>query len=509
MRIVRQERPANGRAEADISPFAIIDVGSNSIRLVVYRSLSRAPLQLFNEKSLCGLARGMVETGKLHEAGVECALGALERYCRIARGFGADAIDIVATAAVRHAQNGPKFVQRARKITGLPVNVLTGDDEARFTAAGVALSFHEPKGIVGDLGGGSIELASINKRGAKGPVLSLELGSLTLAEALEASPAKADKLIEKAFEPAAGFKGAARGMDFFVVGGAWRALARIRLAMTGAPLRVVHGYFLTPEQTATIGSAFKGLSDDEIAALPGTPSSRVSVVQAAARLLDHTVALLEPDRVVFSAFGLREGRLFSQLSSSAQARDPLLEGTSDIARRDSRLPDIGKALIEWSASIFKKEPAAEYRLRAAACFLSDIGWQNHPGSRPRETFFHVAQLSLAGIVHRERAFLAYTLFIRYEGEVNDTAIGPIRGLLAEGEVRRAEQLGLALNLAFRFSGGVPDILKRSKIKIKTDRLNLYLSRGDASPADDSIKKRLKRLASALDLDKSKIKPFKD
>ncbi|MEO1019699.1 MAG: hypothetical protein AAFY56_18710, partial [Pseudomonadota bacterium] len=299
------------RAEADSSPFAIIDVGSNSIRLVVYRSLSRAPLQLFNEKSSCGLARGLAKTGRLNPEGIDCALSSLDRFCRIARGFGAQAIDIVATAAARRAENGPKFVERARKITGLPINLLSGDDEANFTAAGVALSFFAPKGVVGDLGGGSLELAPIDRRGVKGDVFSLDLGSLTLAEALAEEPDEVDALIDTAFAPAAALKGAAKGADFFVVGGAWRALARIRLAMTGAPMRMVHGYCLTPDQAKTVGRAFDGLSIEEIANLPGTPSSRAAVVPAAARLLDRTVGLLEPNRIVFSAFGLREGRLFS------------------------------------------------------------------------------------------------------------------------------------------------------------------------------------------------------
>ncbi len=509
MREPVKEPPKSESAEADASPFAIIDVGSNSIRLVVYRSLSRAPVQLYNEKCLCGLARGLNKTGRLNKEGIECALATLERFCRLARGFGSSAVDIVATAAVRSASNGPDFVNRAKKLTKHPIVVLSGDDEARYTATGVALSFHNAVGAVGDLGGGSLELATIDKKGVAGTLLSLDIGSFTFAELLESDSDKAKTVIDEAFASAQSLAGAAKGKDFYLVGGAWRALARIRLAMTRAPLRVVHGTVLDRAQVDVLTSTLSDMSVGEVAHLPGVPARRAPMVPAAASILHHAVSLLDPQRVIFSAFGLREGRLFSGLSSEARSRDPLVEGANDIGRHESRMPEIGKALYGWTKKLVNDdETPALKRMRRAACALSDIGWQYHPETRAREVFFHVAQLPLAGIFHDERAFLAYTLFVRYEGDRTDMSTHDIVGLLSQEQAKRAEQLGLALSLGYRLCGGVPEVVNRSRLKVKSDRINLYIDPADAPASSDSLRRRLKKLAVSMDRKKAKVKATK-
>jgi exopolyphosphatase / guanosine-5'-triphosphate,3'-diphosphate pyrophosphatase len=487
------------------APFAVVDIGSNSIRLVVYERPCRAPIALFNEKSLCGLGASLATTGRLGRGEMDCALRALRRFAHIARALRAREVEYVATEAVRRAANGSAFLAEAERATGQNVAVLSGHDEAHAAAMGVAHSFYRPDGVVGDLGGGSVDLSVVTPDGPTAPYGSLPMGTLPVTRVLlEEGQATAARRVDERLASLPWLAGAARDRRFYVVGGGWRALARIRLAITDTPLKVVHDYALSAEEAIKLGRGIAGLAVEELRTMPGMPGRRVDTVRAAALLLERVVRAIEPETVVFSAFGLREGRVFLRLPPEELALDPLLAGAVDFGRSRARVPSIGAAMGDWTAAVSGEESAAQRRLRLAACEVSDSAWREHPAFRAREAFYRLAQYPFIGLTHADRAFLAYTVFIRYEGRPDDVFIRPILSLLPEDGRRRAELLGATLQLGFRISAAVPDLLATSRLRVAGDELRLHLPAPDAAPDPEILNPRLRAVARALGMERVRV-----
>ncbi|MDX6751343.1 hypothetical protein SH611_16130 [Geminicoccaceae bacterium 1502E] len=475
---------------------AVVDLGSNSIRLVVYDALSRAPVSRFNEKKLCALGRVVAETGRLGSEGSSCAMASLRRFVGIARSMGCGTVDIIATAAVRAAEDGDEFAAVAQAALGEPVTVLSGPEEARLGALGVACGFAAPDGLSGDLGGGSVEFANVPNPEDSARV-SLPVGALTLSAAMSADRKAATRMVDTALEAQPWLRDACRGRTFYVVGGSWRALARARMAMLDAPLRAVHGYELTPREAETLGRTIAGRMPADLAAIPGVPKRRVEMMPAAALLLERVTRLLRPARVVFSATGLREGRLYERLSATERAVDPLIAGAAELGGATNRLPGIGEAMQRWTDGIVADETPALRRLRHAACLLSDSAWREHPDSRAREAFFRLAQYPFLGMTQRERVLLAFMIFVRYQGRRKDPAVRRLLTMLDEPAKLAGEVVGEALDLGYRLSGGVPAILDACRLRRDGGELLLETGHPAVDPQDDSLGGRLRLLGAAV------------
>jgi exopolyphosphatase/guanosine-5'-triphosphate,3'-diphosphate pyrophosphatase len=499
-------------AAAMTAPVAVIDIGSNSVRLVIYDALSRAPFPRFNEKSLCGLGRDLDTTGRLADEAMAATVNAVHRYSAIARAMQAHRLDILATEAVRSAVNGEALVAAIRERTGQEVRILTGAEEARFAAMGVAAGFWRPWGVVGDLGGGSLELSTVES-GDGGlarigiATASLPLGALRLQPLLAKDPREAKKRLDDAFADrpwtVAGGE-AAPPERFYVVGGGWRALARFHLVRQGAPLRIVHGLELEQAAARDLARAILKATPAEVAKLPGVPGRRAETIQAAALVLDRLVKAMAPSRVVFSALGLREGWLHACLPLAEQALDPLLVGAAAFGRPRARVPHIGEAMQDWTESLFAGETEAEARLRLAACELSDFGWRDHPELRALQSFHRLTQFPFVGLDHAERVFLATAIHSRYGGNDTDPEIQPALQLLAPAERQRAVVLGRALQLGYRFSGSVPELLAHARLALAGDTLRLVVSTIEDVPDTEPVRVRLKNLAKALGLRRTEI-----
>jgi exopolyphosphatase/guanosine-5'-triphosphate,3'-diphosphate pyrophosphatase len=413
-------------------------------------------------------------------------------------------VEYVGTEAVRRAANGAEFLAEAEQAIGRPVTVLSGHDEAHTAGMGIAYSFYQPSGVVGDLGGGSVDLSMVTPDGPAAPYGSLPIGTLPVTRMLLEDRAAATRLVDERLASLPWLRGCARARRFYVVGGGWRALARVRLAMTDTPLKVVHDYCLSADEAMKLGRTIAGLDEAELRTVPGMPGRRLETVRAAALLFERVVRHIEPDAVVFSAFGLREGRVFLRLSPEELQEDPLLAGTRDFGRIRSRVPEIGSAMGSWTGSMFRGETPAQRRLRLAVCDVSDSGWREHPAFRARESFYRLAQYPFIGLTHADRAFIAYAIFIRYEGRPDDLFIRPILSLLPEADRRRAELLGATLQLGYRISAAVPDLLETSRLEPAGDELRLHLPAPDAAPDPDILRPRLRSVAKALGLGKIKV-----
>ena len=473
----------------------VVDVGSNSIRLVVFDKLDRAPTPVFNERVLCGLGRGMDQTGRLNDEGVKLALTNLDRFARIARAMEVGRLDLIATAATRDAENGPQFVADVERRTGCQVTVLSGLSEARLAALGVVSSMPEATGLMGDLGGGSLELVRLDN-GALGDAVSLPLGPLRLAEVSGGSRDTAVAEIDRQLDTV-GWLAEAGGADFFPVGGAWRALARIHMEQTQYPLHVIHGYTLQRRTAQDMARVVSRLGPRSLARIRGVSKRRLETLPYAALLMGRVLRRLRPEQVTFSAFGLREGHLFDQLSPEQQKRDPLIAAASDLARAEGRFGDLGDEMFAWTEPLFQDESGEERRLRRAAGHLADIAWREHPDYRAVQALFRILRLPLLALNHAERAFLAYTAFIRYGGKPHEDAAQTPRQLMTARQIERAEIVGNALRLGITVSAGTRSLLTRARLEWDGSTLNVRLPDDTSAAPGEVVEKRLKALVKAV------------
>lgn len=483
-------------------PVGVIDIGSNSIRLVVYAGDARAPYPIFNEKVLCGLGRGLERSNRLNSEGVELALANLTRFSSLATAMGVRHLRIVGTAAVRDADDGRQFVAEVRHRTGLKIEVLDGEEEARLSALGAISGTPGADGLMGDLGGGSLELVAL-KRGALGRHVTLPYGPLRLREITDRRQLLLD-VIDHRLEKI-DWLDKAKGRDFYAVGGSWRGIARLHMAHVNYPLRVIHHYALSRAKAEDFLDLIAGLSRESLERIGRVPRRRLEVLPIAALVLHRVLVRAKPARLVFSALGLREGCLYDRLTPVQRRRDPLLAACEQVAGTSSRYAVDGHALDSWIAPLFRKAASPEMdRLRLAACLLADIAWNEHPDYRAEIAFLRVLRMPLVGIDHPGRAFVALAVYTRYAGTAEGEVTGPAWMLLGEERLREAYRLGLALRLGFTLSGGTPDVLRRVRLARGDGAVRLHIQRRLASMVGEAVERRFQALAEALDR-KSKIK----
>ncbi len=476
---------------------AVVDLGSNSVRLVVFEGRGRNPVVIFNEKAVLRLGRGMQASNRLNAQGVTQALQVMTRYGAIARAMGAAPLEILATAAVRDAANGPEFVATLeRLLPGVPIRVLSGPEEADLSAAGILCGIPDADGMLADIGGGSLELVRL-RAGQRGEAATLRLGVLRLAERAGNDVERARALAEADLATLP-WLGQGQDRDLYAVGGAWRALARIHIAQTGYPLNIVDHYELGREQVRELTASIAGASRRTLERLPGAPRRRIDDLPYAAVALRRVLRATGARRVVFSANGLREGWYMRRLDPAVAAAEPLLAAGHDYARRFGRDPTLPPALLRWTEPLFPREPAAHRTLREAACWMSDIGSHDHPEYRAEQAFLRILRQPGIGLDHPARAFLALTLALRYEVEADAPFLKPALALLNPEAARRATVLGVALRLAYTLSAGTPDLLNATALDIGP-RLTLRLAEGAGVFAGESVTRRLDRLALALGL----------
>ena len=478
-------------------PVAVVDIGSNSVRLVVYDGLRRSPSPIFNEKILCGLGRGVATKGMLSEDGTRRALAALKRFRALARQIGAKHVYALATAAAREAEKGEEFVAREEKARGANVSVLPGKEEARFAALGVLAGIPEADGIAGDLGGGSLELIDI-KDGKLRDGVTLPLGPLRLIDLAEGSIDKAREIVDEALAKADLLKNL-KGRTFYAVGGTWRNLAKLHMAQSHYPLHVLHCYRLSREQALSLSSLVSGLSPLSLKKVREVSKSRSDTLPFGALVLERLLAHSRPAGVELSVYGVREGLLYSKLPVRKRESDALLASCWDFARRYARSPEHELELCDWTDQLFgpgkMKETELQKRLRYAACLLADIGWRAHPDYRAERSLGMISQAAFVGIDHPGRVFLALTVFYRYEGEHDDSGL---TRMLNDEDHQRAHLLSSMFRLAYILSAAMPGMLPKIGLRLGEGKtLVLTLPKKLADLGGERVDKRVSALAAEL------------
>ena len=470
---------------------AIIDIGSNSIRLVVYGGPPRIPATLFNEKVMAGLGRSLDATGAIPPHSIDAAIRALARFKRLADVMKVEQLRTVATAAVRDASNGHVLLDRAAAL-GLTVELLPGEQEAEAAALGVLSAIPDADGIVGDLGGGSLELTRV----ANGQVqerASFPLGVLRIGTAREGKLALGPFVASELAK--APWLKQARGLPLYLVGGSWRALARLDMALSGYTLPIVHQYVMAASAAPRLARTVAASGRDQLRLVPSLSGSRLATLGEASALLAILVRQLETRSLVVSAYGLREGLLFGSLPPEVQRMDPLIAAAREEAEVHGRFPEHGELLDRWIAPLFPNN--SDTRLRLAACLLSDAGWRANPEFRAELAFETGAHGNWVGIDARGRALLGQALYTAFGG--GSMVMPQLTALAGEPDLRRALRWGMAIRLGQRLSGGVADPLKRSALVIDGGTLRLDISGEDRALLGDAVEKRFRQMATELGL----------
>lgn len=495
---------ADGRPEAEASDYyfgrrvAVIDIGSNSIRLVVFEGAARAPTPIFNEKVMCGLGRGMQSSDRLNPDGVARAKENLGRFVGAAAAMKVASLSAFATAAVREAADGPAFIEALRRDPGLEVRVLSGEDEARLSAYGVMAGFPQAEGIVGDLGGGSLELVRVGGEQVH-EMATLPLGPLRLNEAM----AQGETIGTLARKSLGGvdWLADAEGATLYAVGGAWRSLAKVHMAQHGRALRMIDGYRAEAAAFADFARLLARQSDRALDRLPGISVRRIEAVRASAIVLRRLIRIARPAQIVFAARGVREGVLYEALDPKARRADPLLAGAAAFGQRFCRFTGLGPALAAWTGGIFPDGTSERTRLRRAACEIADAGWIDHPDYRNRHAWGRILTAPLMGLDHAGRAFLALTASARYSGGIEEDMERTARDTgLDDDDIRDARALGQALRLGYTIAAGQPGILAGSRFERTDDALALKVGDSGIHHSGEVIQKRLGDLAATLGLE---------
>jgi exopolyphosphatase/guanosine-5'-triphosphate,3'-diphosphate pyrophosphatase len=473
---------------------AVIDIGSNSVRLVIYDGPRRAPFQICNEKALCGLGRDMTDDGGLNPRAMAGALDVLARFKRLLAEHGNPATQTVATAAVREASNGAEFVERIEAL-GLPVDVIGGGEEARLAAYGVVSFDPGASGLAGDMGGGSLELVSL-AGGEIGDSMSLSIGPLRLMQQSKGDLKAAAKIIEKAFA-GVDWLAAKKGETLFAVGGAWRSIARVNMQLHKHPLPVLHHYEMMAKQAVETCDLIAKQSRSSLELTPGISAKRIDTLPYASIVLKLLVEAAGLKTVSISAGGLREGLLYGALDQEIRTYDPLIAGAMFLGARMEPESDMGRAYAAFTAGAFPEETASEKRIRTATCLLADIGSYFHPDMRADQAFDTALRAPFYGVTHSERAAIAVSLFARYAGAKTPPSAGAIVGLLSESDLKRAMQTGLALRFGAALAPKAPHAIAQCSLARDEKSIRFSAPASLSALFDETAKKRLDALAASF------------
>ncbi len=482
-------------AALGLSRVGVIDVGSNSVRLVVFDGAARSPAYFYNEKIMCALGAGLSETGHLNPLGRKRALSAIRRFAALAKGMDILPLTAVATAAVREASDGQEFRDEVQRETGIKLWVIDGKEEARLSAQGVLLGWPGSYGLVCDIGGSSMELADLAE-GRVGRRVTSALGPLKLRE-IKGGRKAVKAYVRETMERLHDDMGNSTGMRLFLVGGSWRAIARVDMERRDYPLTVLHEYRMTSRQISKTAEYIRKSDLQDLRNRCNISDSRMSLVPLATIVLKELMRTFKPKDVAVSSYGIREGMLFEQMPSELRDRDPLVEACRFAESKDARMPGFGRVMYDFVKPLFPRANWQRKRIIKAASLLHDVSWRAHPDYRAEVTFDNATRANLGGLKHYERVLLGLALMNRYTSKIDKTRFAPLFAMLSDDQVKEAEILGKAMRLGAMLWLTADEIPGKLKWSPKSGILTLKLS-DEARPLYGEVAEaRFAALTSAL------------
>ena len=482
-------------AAKGLSRVGVIDVGSNSVRMVVFDGAARSPAYFYNEKIMCALGAGLSQTGHLNPEGRTRAVSAIRRFAALAEGMGIPALTAVATAAVREASDGMDFREDVLRETGIKLWIIDGKEEARLSAQGVLLGWPGSYGLVCDIGGSSMELADLAE-GRVGRRVTSALGPLKLRE-IKGGRKAVKAYVRETMAQLHDEMGNETGMRLFLVGGSWRAIARVDMERRNYPLTVLHEYRMSSRQISKTSEYIRQSDLQELRSRCNISDSRMSLVPLASIVLKELMRTFKPKDVAISSYGIREGMLYEQMPRELRERDPLIEACRFVESKDARLPGFGRILYEFVRPLFPRANWQRKRIIKAACLLHDVSWRAHPDYRAEVTFDNATRANLGGLKHYERVFLGLALMNRYTSKTANSRFEPLFALLDEAQIKEAEILGRAMRLGAMLWLTADEEPGTLKWKPKSGELMLSLTQHARPLYGEVAEARFAALATAM------------
>jgi exopolyphosphatase/guanosine-5'-triphosphate,3'-diphosphate pyrophosphatase len=474
----------------------VIDVGSNSVRLVVFDGAARSPAYFYNEKIMCALGAGLSQTGHLNPEGRKRALSAIRRFAALAEGMGIPGLTAVATAAVREASDGADFREEVLRETGIKIWIINGKEEARLSAQGVLLGWPGSYGLVCDIGGSSMELADLAD-GRVGQRLTSALGPLKLRE-IKGGRKAVKAYVRETMAQLHDEMGNETGMRLFLVGGSWRAIARVDMERRSYPLTVLHEYRMSSRQISKTAEYIRKSDLEDLRGRCNISESRMSLVPLASIVLKELMRTFKPKDVAISSYGIREGMLYEQMPRELRERDPLVEACRFVEAKDARLPGFGRVLYDFVKPLFPRANWQRKRIIKAACLLHDVSWRAHPDYRAEVTFDNATRANLGGLKHYERVLLGLALMNRYTNKTTNSRFEPLFAMLDEAQIKEAEILGKAMRLGAMLWVKNDEVPGTLRWKPKSRELTLQLNEHARPLFGEVAESRFAGLVSAMD-----------
>ena len=484
-----------GKTDRD-APIAVIDIGSNSIRLVIYASGGRYPFPLFNERSNCRLGEGLGEDAVLQPERIQVALAALSRFAQIMSAMKVSTVHAVATAAVRRAVNSVEFTGPAEAIIGKPIQVLSQIEEAHFVSRGLTLNIPDASGLVADLGGGSLEVVKLDQ-GAVQNSTSFNFGHLSTVSQDEITDAFAS----------VPWLGAGQPGRIYGVGGSFRALGLAYIEQTGYPLSVLHGLRIQGDEANNLLAAFCRESPD----MSGVPLGRQKTMSTAALIMWNLLRESSAKQIVVSGTSIRDGLIADRELGAGDRADFLQVVCQEISRTSHRFAGVPEALMALLRPLFTAREDRDpdmvaqdrqrfERLLEAACYLSDMCWNEHEDVRGGLGARRVLGLPVNCITHKERVWLAVAIYHRYVGrKTNMSRPHELSFILSRRRRAEATTIGLGLRFALTFSGGTSNSLEKLRFTNDGKRLTLHVDPSCAALVDSHTLRRFQQLAQSANL----------
>ena len=488
---------------SDHQYYGVIDIGSNSVRMVIYSGLRRVPEVIFNEKTLCGLGRAVGHSGKMDTDSIDMALMTLRRYKALCNQMDIRKVDVVATAAVRDAANGQDFVERVKAESGFSIQIISGEEEGRLSGLGVLAGEPHARGVMGDLGGGSLELVRLLE-GRVEEKISLPIGPLNLASRFGDDFSAMKGHVRSELQKISWLH-KTQDETLYIVGGAWRNLAKLMMREQFTPLPVVHGFRTRRDDLLSYSKRVSNLRPQDIPYASMLNGRRRAVLPVAAMLLSETMQATAVAHAITSSHGLRDGLVYEKLDAETRAKDPFLQQCRLLANERSRFPEHADLLYEWTRPLFDNvngrisvddhRSAGECRkqLHMATCLLSDIAWRGHPDFRAEKAVETILHGQFVGVSHVGRAFVAVALNQAYGGTIEAPLVEHVLPLLSAQLLMEARILGSSLRLAQRLSGGTVSALETSLLKSEKKKISLSVFESSKDIMNEVVEKRLKQL----------------
>lgn len=496
----------------NLRQLAVIDIGSNSVRLVIYDLFGSHFTPVYNEKILAGLGRDLKTTGRLSVKGKALCRAALARFSKIIAARGLSTPLIGATAAMRQAEDAPDFVKEMKLETGLDISPVSGVEEARLSALGLLSSNDRRKGLGADLGGASLEIMRVN------PELRYEASafdgvSLPLGP-FDAIGGNLSALTSKDYhgrisEIDNALENVSYEMDetdtLFLIGGAWRNLASVHQHQTDYPLRTLQGYPLSPGAATALANWAYNEGLNTLLNWPGMRRARAETLPYAGLLLERLLLRFKPKAIIVSMAGLREGLVWDNLSQDIKSRDPLIDGCRDFARGFVQAEHFGAPLFRFLSPLLPYFPCGfgdrnDARLLQAACHLAGLGKNLHPDYRAELVFEDVLYAPVAGLTHAERVFLSLSLFRTYTAKRHAPVPGLTDALLIQAQRDTAASIGEAIRLAIVLTGRTPSLLSDFELVIENNVLALKVNSALEDMLTPQVLYRFEKLAKRLGLE---------